>query len=137
MAFRNGSPKHAEDDGIEELGGAQFHIDRSAVQSVHAGIADIERAAVQRLHATDASIAKSAIGSATFTHGTVSKSMVGVVAGRSVACDEVRTVILASPIVRGEVHTWLDLRAAVAIGVGIALGRALLAGANGLGRRVR
>ena len=137
MAFRNGSAGRAKDDGIEDLSGAQVHIDRSAVRSVNAGIADIERAAVQRLHATDASIAKSAVGSATFAHGTVTKSIVGVVAGRSVACDEVRTVILASPVVRGEVHTWLDLRAAVAIGVGIALGRALLAGANGLGRRVR
>ena len=138
MAFGNGaSGRTANDDGVEELNGSQFHIDRSAVRSVHADIADIERSAIQRLQATDATITSSAIGSATFTHGTVSQSAVGIVAGRSVACDEVRTVILASPVVRGEVHTWLDLRSAVAIGVGIALGRALLVGAGALGRRVR
>jgi hypothetical protein len=61
-----------------------------------------------------------------------------VVVGRSVACDEVRTFVLATPIVRGEVHTWFDMRSALAVGVGIALGKALLAGAGAIirpGRR--
>ena len=41
---------------------------------------------------------------------------------------EVRVGVLVSPVVRGNVRTWLDFRSAVAVGVGIALGRALLAG---------
>ena len=138
MAGRNGSTVSGQArDGVEEISASHLHIDRSAVRSAHADIADIQRAAVQRLQATDATITSSAVGFASIQHATLHQSMAGVVIGKSVACDEVRTVILASPVVRGEVHTWLDLRSAVAIGVGIALGRALLAGAGALGRRVR
>jgi hypothetical protein len=68
--------------------------------------------------------------------GTVRESGVGVVVAKGVALDEVRTGILAAPVVRGEVHTWLDLRTAVAIGVGMALGRAMLGIIAHLARRL-
>jgi len=52
-----------------------------------------------------------------------------------VAVDEVHTGILISPVVRGDVHTWLDMRSAVAIGFGMVLGKAVLAGVRALVRR--
>ena len=52
-----------------------------------------------------------------------------------VAVDEVRTGILFAPVVRGDVHTLLDMRSAVAIGVGMVLGKAALAAVRALARR--
>jgi hypothetical protein len=72
------------------------------------------------------------VGIASFTHGSISNGNAGVVIGQSVACDEVRTILLASPVVRGDVHTLIDLRTAFAIGFGMAVGKMLL---SFLGRR--
>ncbi len=111
-------------------------IDRTAVGgTIRSAVADVDRTAVRRLHATEATFNNSAVGVASFTRGTIRQSKAGVVAARSVACDEVNTLILASPVVRGEVRTLIDLRSAIAIGVGIALGRALLSGAHALARK--
>ena len=105
------------------------------MRSMDAEQAHLERAAVQRLRATQATFSQSAIASASFEQGTIRQSTAGVILARSVACDEVHTAVLASPIVRGDVHTWLDLRSAVAIGVGMVLGKAALAGVRALARR--
>lgn len=111
-------------------------IDRSAVNTLEARDATLTRAAVNRLYAENADIAQAAIGVASIERSTLQESTAGIVVGRSVACDEVRIGVLASPVVRGEVHTWLDLRAAVAIGVGFALGKLLIGAAAHLVRRL-
>lgn len=112
-------------------------IDRSAVGSLEARYAQVDRSAVNHLAVEDADIASSMVGIAAIDRGTLRESSAAVVVGRSVACDEVRTLVLVSPVVRGEVHTWLDMRSALAVGVGIALGRALLAGVGALIRSER
>jgi hypothetical protein len=108
----------------------------SAVGDLVASEAAVERSAIRTLRASDANVSQSAVVMASFERGTVRQSTVGVVVAKGVACDEVHTAILAAPVVRGEVHTWLDLRTAVAIGLGIALGRALLGVIGHLGRRL-
>jgi hypothetical protein len=129
--------------GHETVGGQRIDwysaesadIDRSMVNSLDAREATVTRGVVNRLQSEEADIAHSAIGTASFDRGTIRESNAGVIVGRSVACDEVRVGILASPVVRGEVHTWLDLRAAVAIGVGFALGKVVIGAIGALLRR--
>lgn len=113
-------------------------------RAVHrdAAIADgditvLERAAVRRLHARDITVERSAIGVVRAERATVAASSAAVVIGASVAVDEARIGILVSPVVRGDVHTLIDLRSAVALGFGMALGKALLAGGRGLAGRLR
>lgn len=95
----------------------------------------IDRSAVRRLEADEIDVSKSFVGVAKFENGTIRQGSAGVIAGRSVAVDEVRTGILISPVVRGDVHTWLDMRSAVAIGFGMVLGKAALAAVRALVRR--
>ena len=136
MASGNGSStSHATGEHFEEITATRVIVDRSAVRSLDATEADVERAAVQRLRAGKATISQSAIAFASMEQGTLRQSTAGAVIARSVACDEVRTGILISPVVRGDVHTWLDMRSAVAIGVGMVLGKTLLAGVRALARR--
>ncbi|MGE0600444.1 MAG: hypothetical protein AB7J35_14940 [Dehalococcoidia bacterium] len=96
----------------------------------------LDRSAVRSINADEVEMSKSAVAVARFEHGTIRQGSAGIVIGRSVAMDEVKTGILISPVVRGDVHTLLDMRSAVAIGVGIVLGRTLLAGGRALVRRV-
>ncbi|MGK2965272.1 MAG: hypothetical protein ACSLFM_06660 [Tepidiformaceae bacterium] len=107
----NGSASDVTGERLSGLEGSQVFVDRSAIRAVHAEQAQVER---------------SAVGFASFEQGTIKQSSAGVVVARSVACDEVRTFVLASPVVRGEVHTFIDLRTAIAIGFGMALGKAFL-----------
>ena len=97
----------------------------------------LERAAVRRLHARELNVEKSAVGVMHAERTTLANSSAGVVLSRSAACDATRVGILASPVVRGEVHTLIDLRSAFALGLGMALGRVLLAGGRGLVARRR
>jgi hypothetical protein len=83
----------------------------------------IERSAIRRVNAEQVEIQRSAVGVASFERGTIRQSDAGIVVGRSIAVDQVRVGILASPVVRGDVHTLLDLRSAVAIGFGMVLGK--------------
>lgn len=106
------------------------------VEDLSASQVAVERSAVRSLHADHASIDRSFVGNARFDYGTVRQSSAAVVVGRSVACDEVHTAVLISPVVRGDVHTWLDLRTAVAIGFGMALGSAFLKLTKLLARRL-
>jgi hypothetical protein len=133
----------ADGTGHEEIVGQRIEwystesadIDRSAVNVLEARDATLTRGIVNQLRAEDADIAQSAIGMAAVDRATIRESTAGAIVGRSVACDEVRVGVLASPVVRGEVHTWLDLRAAVAIGVGIAFGKLIIAAAGAIIRR--
>ncbi len=136
MARTNGSSaKWSSGERADRLFANHATIDRSAVGSIDADLAQLERAAVNRLRASQATIDRAAIGFASFDHGTLRQSAAGVVVARSIACDEVRVGILAAPVVRGEVHTWLDLRSAFALGVGIVLARTAFAGGRALLRR--
>jgi hypothetical protein len=110
----------------EHIDAAHVSVGRSAVRMVDADEATLERAAVQRLRAGHATFTSSNVGIATFERGTISQSNVGIISGGSVACEDVRTLILASPVVRGDVHTLVDLRTAFALGLGMAMGKALL-----------
>ena len=121
MARENGRrTAEFEEERVEEVTTTRLSLDKSAVRSVHADEVDIS---------------KSAVGYAKFESGTIRQGSAGVVIGRSVAMDEVRTGVLISPVVRGEVHTLIDMRSAVAIGLGMVLGKALLAGVRALVRR--
>lgn len=110
-------------------------VTNSAVRFLDADQARLERAAVQRLRANQVDVTGGALGFTRFEQGTIRQSNAGVIVARSVACDEVHVGILASPVVRGDVHTLVDLRSAVAIGVGMVLGKAVIAGVRALARR--
>lgn len=110
-------------------------VDRSVLAGIESRTANLSRTIVRSLHAEDAELNQGIVMSVRGDRITLRDSSVAVVAGRSVACDGTRIGILASPVVRGDVRTWLDLRTAVAIGVGMMLGRALLSGAGALLRK--
>ena len=97
----------------------------------------LERAAVQRFRAGQATFERSSVGIATFDRGTIRQSAAGVVVARSLAADQARVGILVSPIVRGEVHTLVDMRSAVALGFGMALGTVVLSTLRAGLRRLR
>jgi hypothetical protein len=133
MAHGNGaSTTHFTRDRLGELAATHVTLERSAARSIEAEQVHLERAAVQRLRAAQAEVTGSAIAFARLEQATIRQSNAGVVVARSVACDEVHTGILVSPVVRGDVHTWLDMRSAVAIGVGMALGKFAIAGVRAL-----
>ena len=136
MAQRNGSSSSSvSGERMDELTATQVTIERSAVRNLDADLAHLEKTAVVRLRAGQADLDQSSVAFAAFETGTVRQSTAGVVVARSVACDEVRTAVLVSPVVRGDVHTWFDLRTAFAIGLGLAVGRVLLGGGRALLRR--
>jgi hypothetical protein len=136
MARGNGSSTtHFKRDRLSEITATQVTVEKSAVRSIEAEQVNLEQVAVQRFRAEQAELTGSAIGFARADQATIRQSKAGVVAARSVACDEVHTGVLISPVVRGEVHTWLDMRSAVAIGVGMVLGRAAIAGVRALVKR--
>ncbi|HMO53089.1 MAG TPA: hypothetical protein PJ994_01170 [Tepidiformaceae bacterium] len=113
--------------------GARAEETVSAEVSTHVGL---DRRAVRRVAADHVETEKSAIGVARFERGTIRQSSAGVIIGKSVAVDEVRTGILIAPVVRGDVKTLLDMRSAVAIGFGMVLGKVFLAVVRGAVRRV-
>ncbi len=124
MAFPNGSPRHVQ-------------LESGAVRTLEADVARLERAAVQRLRCTNATLDRSAVAFGTFEQATLQRSAVGIAIAKSLACDEVHAGILISPVVRGDVHTWLDIRSAVALGFGMALGQAFLKSTRALAARRR
>jgi hypothetical protein len=122
MARENGTgTSDYTSERLEEYAATRLTLDRSAVRSVRAD---------------EVELTKSAVAFARFDHGTIRQGTAGVVIGRSVAMDEVKTGILISPVVRGDVHTLIDMRSAVAIGVGMVLGRTLLVAVRALAKRV-
>lgn len=138
MAANNGPVQsHVSGGRVDRLAATHVEATHAAVRSVESDTARLERAAVQRLRAGRAQVEQSSVGILQADQATLQRSNAGIVVARSLAADEVHVGLLISPVVRGEVHTLLDIRSAVAIGFGMALGRALLAVFQGLGRRVR
>lgn len=122
MAQRNGTAADFGGEPIDEVTTTTTHF-------------ALDRSAVRRVEADEVDISKSFVGFARFENGTMRQGSAGVIAGKSIAVDEVRTGILIAPVVRGDVHTWLDMRSAVAIGFGMVMGKAVLAGVRALVRR--
>lgn len=136
MATANGSSTtHFVRKRVTELNATHAEVANSAVRFLDADQARLERAAALRVRASQIDVSNGAVGFARFEQGTIRQSNAGVVIGRSVALDQVHVGILASPVVRGDVHTWLDLRSAFAIGVGMVLGKAAIGAARALVRR--
>ncbi len=116
--------------------GANGHGRSTPFDASDGDITHLERAAVRRLTGRDILVDRSMIGVSRSERATVSQSTVGVVAARSLALDEVRAGILIAPVVRGDVHTLVDMRTAVALGFGMVLGQAFLRGARRLQHRI-
>lgn len=136
MAESNGAAQsHVSGGRVDRLTATHVEATRAAVGSIESETARLEQAAVQRLRAGKAHVERSNIGILSVGQGTFQKSNAGVVLAKSLAADEVHAAILISPVVRGEVHTLLDMRSAVAIGFGMALGKVVLSGLRRLGRR--
>lgn len=131
----NGSSSRLSGDRFSSIAAQQVQVDRSAVRAIDAEQVRLERAAVQRLRAGHATVERSAVGSVITSQSTLSQSAAGFVVARSVAVDEARVGVLISPVVRGDVHTWFDMRSAVAVGVGLVLGRTALAAVRAVIRR--
>lgn len=123
-------------EAVTSVTGEQVHVDRSLVRRLETRQADVSRSAVVRLDSAQARTEGSAIMYASVNQATLRDSSAGVLAGRSVACDQVRVGILAAPVIRGEVHALFDMRAFVALGVGIALGRAMIGAGKYAARRL-
>ena len=122
----------ASDNGT---GTADYSAER--LEALAANRLTLDKSAVRSVSAAEIEITKSAVAVAKFEKGTIRQGSVGIVIGRSVAMDEVKAGVLISPVVRGDVHTLLDIRSAVAIGFGMVLGKAVLAAGRALVQRVR
>lgn len=103
---------------------------------VEGDVVHVERSAVRKVEASQVSLEKSAAWTVRADHATLHRSQAGVVVTRSFAGDQSRATILVSPVVRGEVHTWVDLRTAFAAGVGFFAGKLILDMMRSLGRRL-
>ncbi|MFQ5382272.1 MAG: hypothetical protein ACE5EF_11745 [Dehalococcoidia bacterium] len=117
-------------------GPADIRVETGAFREFDVDVARLEKAAVQRLHAREVHFSRSAVALAIADTATIRESNAAVLASRSVAADQVRTAILVAPVVRGEVHSLIDLRTAVGIGLGMGLAKALIGGVRALGRRL-
>ena len=75
---------------------------------------------------------QSAVAAMRTERATLRDSAAAVVATKSAALDGTYVGVLASPVVRGEVHTWFDLRTAFAVGLGLAVGSFALSLGRGM-----
>lgn len=136
MSQGNGSSTSSiSGERLDQLTATHVTLSKSAARKVEATQASLDRSPVQNLHAEQAELTQSPVMLARMEQGTLRQSTAGVVVAKSVACDQVRTGVLISPVVRGEVHTWLDMRSAVAIGFGMVLGKLAIALVRGAARR--
>ncbi len=120
--------------GFDDIRSA--YVDRSALRYLETDVAHLERAAVQRLRAREVHVTQGAVALAVGDSVIIRQSNAGIVVGKSVAADQLHTAILVSPVVRGDVHTVVDLRTAVAVGFGMGLARALIYAIRLIGRRL-
>ncbi len=125
----------AAGDPPREVQAQYVQLGQSAVGTIDGQQVELSRSAARRVEASQFSAERSAVASASFQQGTLSQSAVGVLVAREVQCEDVRTVFLAAPVVRGNVRTLIDVRSALAIGFGMALGKVLIAGIRAGGRR--
>ncbi len=118
-----------------ERGGPQARfagIRRDYAQTVRAEEVSVEQGAVAKLEAEAVSMEQSAVAAIRAERATLRDSAAAVVATKSAALDGSYVAVLASPVVRGEVHTWFDLRTAFAVGLGLAVGGFALSLGRGL-----
>lgn len=97
-------------------------VSRARADEVRADEAAVAQSAVLRLEAGTASVDRSAVGTLRARRATVRGSAVAGLAAGSAAIDGARVGVLAAPVVRGDVHAWIDMRAGFALGLGLALG---------------
>ena len=117
--------------------GARFAgVKRDYAQVVQAEEVSVEQGVIVQIEAKAASIEQSAVAAMRAERAIMRDSAVGALATRSAACDGAYVGVLASPVVRGEVHTWLDLRTAFAVGLGLAVGSFALSLGRGFVRRL-
>ena len=109
-----------------------FGIRRDYAQAVQAEEVSIEQGAVVRLEAEAVSMEQSAVAAMRAERATMRDSAVAALATRSAALDGAYVGVLAAPVVRGDVHTWLDLRTAFAVGLGLAVGSFALSLGRGM-----
>ncbi len=121
-SFDRGAARAGVEDSGNGAGPRHGTIKRESVRQVYTEQAAIEQAAVLQLEAGTVHAGRSAIGALRAQRATVRDSAVAAMATVSAACDGARVGVLAAPVVRGEVHTWLDLRTAFAVGLGLAAG---------------
>lgn len=107
-------------------------VRRDYAQVVQAEEVSIEQGAVAQLEADAVSMEQSAVAAMRTERATLRDSAAAVVATKSAALDRTYVGVLASPVVRGEVHTWFDLRTAFAVGLGLAVGTFALSLGRGL-----
>ena len=107
-------------------------IRRDYAQAVQAEEVSVEQGAVALLEAEAVSMEQSAVAAMRTERATLRDSAAAVVATKSAALDGTYVGVLASPVVRGEVHTWFDLRTAFAVGLGLAVGSFALSLGRGM-----
>tara|TARA_Y100000590_G_scaffold451616_1_gene593299 strand:+ start:437 stop:823 length:387 start_codon:yes stop_codon:yes gene_type:complete len=107
-------------------------IRRDYAQAVQAEEVSIEQGVVVQLEAKSVSVEQSAIAAIRAERTTMRDSAAAVLATKSAACDGTYVGVLAAPVVRGDVHTWFDLRTAFAVGLGLAVGSFALSLGKGM-----
>lgn len=107
-------------------------IRRDYAQTVQAEEVSIEQGVAVQLEANAVSVEQSAIAVLRTERATMRDSAAAVLATKSAACDGTYVGVLAAPVVRGDVHTWFDLRTAFAVGLGLAVGSFALSLGRGM-----
>jgi hypothetical protein len=117
----------AENRFPDDYENERLMVGRSAVRQLNASVAGIEQSAVQRLAADTVTASNSAFGVANGSTFEVKQSAVGVAAADYVRIEDSNVFILLAPRVSGNVKAFLTPPAALALGAGIILGKALVA----------
>lgn len=120
-------------EGMGELGLDSVNVTTSAVRQLKARRANVERSAVQDLRSVGAEIENSMVLLARGDEIEIEDSLAGVVIAREVEIKESTVLLLAAPVVKGNVRAIVDIRSMFAFGAGFAAMGFLL---RALGRRV-
>jgi hypothetical protein len=104
----------------------EVEVRGSALGDVRAHEVEIEQSAVRSVEADHIEVEQSALVLGRADSVQIDRSAVVALVGRDVSAGDVRTVVLLSPSVRGNIRTLLDLRTAFAMGAGFFLARAAL-----------
>lgn len=110
----------------ETIVAGEVSVRASAVRSVTGGEVEVRSSAVQHLRGDRIDVEESAVALASAGGISITDSQALAIAGRDVQASNVRTLVLLSPRVRGQVRTVFDWKGALAIGVGIVLARRAL-----------
>ena len=114
----------------------EIEVRGSALGDVRAHEVEIEKSAVRSVVADEVEIEQAAVFAVRADKVRMERSASVLMAAREIEAQDVRTVLLLTPRLRGNVNALMDLRTAVAIGAGFFLARAALHLAGGLARRL-